>query len=71
MENLNYSLLCKYCFEVLETSLSKGDPKKVPFPPEFKGKSFPLFVTWTTGKKKELRECIGIFQSGKLEKKLR
>ena len=68
--NLNYSLLCKYCFEVLETSLSKGDIKKIPFPEEFKGKSFPLFVTWTTGKEKELRGCIGTFTKGKLEKKL-
>ena len=71
MENeLNYSLLCQYCFEVLETSLSKGDPKKIPFPDEFRGKSFPLFVTWTTGKEKELRGCIGTFKKGKLEKKL-
>ena len=71
MEDLDYSLLCKYCFEVLESSLSKGDPKKIKFPEEFKGKSYPLFVTWTIGKEKELRGCIGTFESGKLEKKLR
>ena len=35
--DLNYSLLCKYCFEVLETSLSKGDLKAIPFPEDFKG----------------------------------
>ena len=69
-DNLDYGLLCKYCFEVLETKLSKGDNKKIPFPEDFKGKSYPLFVTWTTGKEKELRGCIGTFQSGKLEKKL-
>ena len=69
-DNLDYGLLCKYCFEVLETELSKGNTKKVPLPEEFKGKSYPLFVTWTTGKEKELRGCIGTFQSGKLEKKL-
>ena len=69
--DLNYALLCKYCFEVLETSLSKGEPKNIPFPEEFKGKSYPLFVTWTIGKEKELRGCIGTFQKGKLEKKLR
>ena len=72
MENdLNYSLLCKYCFEVLEASLAKKDQKKIPFPEEFKGKSYPLFVTWTAGKEKELRGCIGTFEKGKLEKKLR
>ena len=70
-ENLNYSLLCKYCFEVLEASLLKNDPKKVPFPEEFKEKSYPLFVTQTTGKEKELRGCIGTFTKGKLAKKLR
>ena len=70
-DDLDYSLLCKYCFEVLETSLSKGDLKAIPFPEEFKGKSYPLFVTWTTGKEKELRGCIGTFEKGKLEKKLK
>ena len=71
MENdLNYSLLCKYCFEVLEGALLKNK-KKITFPEEFKGKSYPLFVTWTTGKEKELRGCIGTFTKGKLEKKLR
>ena len=70
-DNLNYALLCKYCFEILEASLSKGEPKAIPFPEEFKGKSYPLFVTWTTGKEKELRGCIGTFEKGKLEKKLR
>ena len=70
-DNLDYSLLCKYCFEVLEAALSKEDPKNISFPESFKGKSYPLFVTWTIGKEKELRGCIGTFQSGKLEKKLR
>ena len=35
---------------------------------EFIGKSYPLFVTWTTGEEKELRGCIGTFASEKLEK---
>ena len=43
----------------------------MPFPEEFKEKSYPLFVTWTTGKEKELRGCIGTFTKGKLAKKLR
>ena len=44
MEDLNYALLCKYCFEVLETSFTTYS-KKVIFPEEFQGKSYPLFVT--------------------------
>ena len=28
-------------------------------------------MTWTIGKEKELRGCVGTFESGKLEKKLR
>ena len=69
-ENIDISPLCKYCFEVLESALSNKDIKKIPFPEEFKGKSFPLFVTWTLGKDKELRGCIGTFEESKLEKQL-
>ena len=69
-DNLDISPLCKYCFEVLESALSNKDIKKIPFPEEFKGKSFPLFVTWTLGKDKELRGCIGTFEESKLEKQL-
>ena len=71
MSELDYSKLCKFCFQVLETYLNKEDINQVPFPPEFKGKSYPLFVTWTTGKEKELRGCIGTFQKDDLEKNLR
>ena len=53
---LDYSQLCKYCFQVLETILSgNGDINKISFPEQFKGKSYPLFVTWTTGKEKDLK----------------
>ena len=69
-DNLDISPLCKYCFEVLESALSNKDIKKIPFPEAFKGKSFPLFVTWTLGKDKELRGCIGTFEESKLEKQL-
>ena len=69
MEKLDLTPLCKFCFETLESALtSKGTPK---FPEEYKDKSFPLFVTWTTGKEKELRGCIGTFSSDKLEKNLK
>ena len=67
---LNYAYLCKYCFQVLEAILSDGDFDKISFPEEFKGKSYPLFVTWTTGKEKELRGCVGTFEKDNLEKNL-
>ena len=62
MSELNYAKLCQYCFQVLETYLQGKDISQVPFPSEFKGKSYPLFVTWTTGKEKDLRGCIGTFK---------
>ena len=68
--NLDYSQLCKFCFQVLETILTNGDPKKISFPEQFKDKSYPLFVTWTTGKKKALRGCVGTFAKDSLEKNL-
>ena len=70
---LDYSQLCKYCFQVLECILSNGDfgqIGQIPFPEQFKGKSYPLFVTWTTGKEKELRGCVGTFAKDNLEKNL-
>ncbi len=68
--SLDYSKLCKYCFQVLEGVFSDQDIDKIPFPEEFKGKAYPLFVTWTTGKEKELRGCIGTFSKDILEKNL-
>ena len=71
MSELDYSKLCKFCFQVLESYLQGKDINQVPFPSEFKGKSYPLFVTWTTGKEKDLRGCIGTFKEDNLEKNLR
>ena len=70
MENeQNLKQLCKYCFNILTYVLKNDDKEKEPeFPKEFIGKSYPLFVTWTTGEEKELRGCIGTFASEKLEK---
>ena len=63
-------LLCVYVFDTLISHLTK---KKIPncFPDSLKKKKFPLFVTWTTGKEKELRGCIGTFDSKNLEKNLK
>ena len=63
-------LLCVYAFDNLVSELTK---KEIPncFPASLKNKSFPLFVTWTTGKNKDLRGCIGTFVSNELETNLK
>ena len=63
-------LLCVYVFDTLISYLTK---EKIPncFPNSLKNKKFPLFVTWTTGKEKDLRGCIGTFASNDLEKNLK
>jgi uncharacterized protein (TIGR00296 family) len=63
-------LLCVYAFDTLITGLTK---KEIPncFPESLKNKSFPLFVTWTKGKTKDLRGCIGTFVSNDLETNLK
>ena len=63
-------LLCVYAFDTLISQLTK---KEIPscFPASLKNKSFPLFVTWTTGKDKDLRGCIGTFVSNELETNLK
>ena len=40
------------------------------FPSEFSNQNYPLFVTWSIGKEKELRGCIGTFLNDKLENNL-
>ena len=62
-------LLCVFAFDTLISELTQ---KQIPncFPNSLKSKEFPLFVTWTTGKSKDLRGCIGTFFSDNLEKNL-
>ena len=62
-------LLCVYAFDTLMSELNQ---KQIPncFPNSLKDKNFPLFVTWTKGKNKDLRGCIGTFMSDNLEKNL-
>lgn len=47
-----------YCFETLQTQLNNTEP---PAKPCFTNDSYPLFVTWTIGREKHLRGCIGTF----------
>ena len=62
--------LCVYAFNTLISHLTK-EQKPNCFPESLKNKSFPLFVTWTTGKSKDLRGCIGTFASNDLESNLK
>ncbi len=66
----NYHSLCIYAFDVLILSLKNLDKGKLKFPDEFKGKEYPLFVTWSMGNSKALRGCIGTFSPDDVEKNL-
>ena len=56
-------LLSSFCFETLQAKLSK---KKMPsYPESVPDPSYPIFVTWTTGKEEDLRGCIGTFSGDK------
>jgi uncharacterized protein (TIGR00296 family) len=65
----DYKLLPLYCFDIL-ISVLKERTLEVTFPENFKDKEYPVFVTWTTGKEKDLRGCIGTFNQDNLEKNL-
>ena len=62
-------LLCVYLFDILISKLLHKDIPKY-FPPSLLNESFPLFVTWSTGKEQTLRGCIGSFYSDNLKKNL-
>jgi uncharacterized protein (TIGR00296 family) len=66
----DYKQLPIFCFDVLLTVLKNKDKDSLSFPESFKGKQFPVFVTWTKGKDKDLRGCIGTFASADLETNL-
>ena len=63
-------LLCVFVFDVLISKLTNKHIK-TNFPKIFKNEEFPVFVTWTTGKEKNLRGCIGTFHSDNLEENLK
>lgn len=48
--------MCFFCFDVLYCQLNQLDPPK---PPNFGSGLFPMFITWTIGKERKLRGCIG------------
>lgn len=59
--------MCAMCFDSLIARLKKQDP--VPFLEHFLDAEpladavYPLFVTWTIGRDKDLRGCIGTFEA--------
>ena len=61
--------LCLYSFDLLKSVLFK-QPQTIEFPQKFKGKQYPIFVTWLKGENKSLRGCIGTFQAADLETNL-
>jgi AMME syndrome candidate gene 1 protein len=64
-----YKHLCVYAFDVITTHLNKKD-LQLKIPDKFNNKQYPLFVTWSLGKEKTLRGCIGTFMPDDLEKNL-
>lgn len=60
--------MCFYCFDVLANHLNNADPPRSPC---FTNEAFPLFVTWTMGRDKNLRGCIGTFEAINLHSGLR
>ena len=63
-------LLCVFVFDVLISKLTKKNIQ-LNFPKVFNNQKFPVFVTWTKGKEKNLRGCIGTFISDDLEENLK
>ena len=63
-------LLCVFVFDVLISKLANKNIQPH-FPPVFINQKFPVFVTWTKGKEKNLRGCIATFYPDDLKKKFR
>ena len=59
--NLTSVVICDemvfFCFDVLHSHLHKKNHGT----PRFPDSEYPLFVTWSTGREKRLRGCIGTF----------
>lgn len=64
---LDLNAITAYCFDELISMLNEDDePTK--YPATLLDPSYPIFVTWTTGKDDDLRGCIGTFTGQKLSK---
>ena len=65
-----YKELPAYCFDILVSVLNNSGLESISFPEKFKNREYPIFVTWSIGKNKDLRGCIGTFSCENLEKNL-
>jgi uncharacterized protein (TIGR00296 family) len=65
----DYKHLCVYAFEIVTSTLNKNKIE-LKIPDKFNNKQYPLFVTWSIGKEKNLRGCIGTFSPDDLERNL-
>jgi uncharacterized protein (TIGR00296 family) len=66
----DYKHLCVFAFDLIVSTLDKKKDADVKLPSKFYNRQYPLFVTWSIGKDKELRGCIGTFSHDDLEKNL-
>ena len=62
-------LLCVFVFDVLISKLTNKNIQPH-FPPTLINQKFPVFVTWSKGKEKNLRGCIGTFYPDDLKTNL-
>ena len=62
-------LLCVFVFDVLISKLTNKNIQPH-FPPTLINLKFPVFVTWSKGKEKNLRGCIGTFYPDDLKTNL-
>jgi len=68
-ESPEFKLLCVFVFDILISKLTNKNIKTY-FPPSLINEKFPVFVTWSKGKEKNLRGCIGTFYPDNLKKNL-
>lgn len=61
--------MCYYCFDVLVNHLNRTPNAHIK--PTFTNDQYPLFVTWTAGRDKRLRGCIGTFKAMSLHSGLK
>ena len=67
MEDMNKTDIKNFCIFCFDTLLAQLKQDTLPTLSEKYVKlKFPLFVTWTTGKEKDLRGCIGTFAEEEL-----
>jgi len=63
--------MCAYCFDIIiDYLVPKSKPKIKLIPSSWKKNRTPLFVTWSKYSYRQLRGCIGTFESMRLDQGL-